>query len=176
MYLYIKALHIIFIVNWFAGLFYMPRLFIYTTEANEKEEPARSILLEQNKVMQQRLWFIITWPAAIITLVFGIWLLIESGLLTQPWMHIKLAFVLGLYGYHLSLHKIYLDQQKSIFKYTSKQLRIWNEVATIFLFAIVFLVVVKTNLSFIWGLLGMIALAVLLLAGIKLYALFRSRD
>ena len=176
MYLYIKALHIIFIVNWFAGLFYMPRLFIYTTEANEKEEPARSILIEQNKTMQQRLWFIITWPAAVITLILGIWLLVQSGLIVQPWMHVKLTFVLGLYFYHLSLHKIYLDQQKNIFKYSSRQLRIWNEVATIFLFAIIFLVVVKTNVSFIYGLIGMIALAILLMAGIKFYAVFRGRD
>ena len=176
MYLYLKALHIIFIVNWFAGLFYMPRLFIYTTEANEKEEPARSILIEQNKSMQQRLWYIITWPSAVITLILGVWLLISSGLITASWMHLKLAFVLGLYAYHLSLHKIYREQQKNIFKYSSKQLRIWNEVATIFLFAIVFLIVVKTNLSFIWGLIGMIALAVLLMAGIKLYALLRNRD
>lgn len=176
MYLYLKALHIIFIVNWFAGLFYMPRLFIYTTEAHEREEPARSILIEQNQIMQQRLWYIITWPSAVITLVLGTWLLISSGLLTQPWMHIKLLFVAGLYAYHLACHRIYRQQQRQLFKYTSKQLRIWNEVATIFLFAIVFLVVVKTNLSFLWGIAGMIALAVLLMAGIKLYALLRARD
>jgi putative membrane protein len=176
MYLYIKALHIIFIVNWFAGLFYMPRLFIYTTEANEKEEPARSILIEQNKLMQQRLWFIITWPAAVITLVLGVWLLVKSGMISQPWMHVKLTFVVGLYAYHIACHFIYLQQQKNIFKYTSRQLRIWNEGATIFLFAIIFLVVIKTNLSFVYGLVGMIALAVLLMAGIQLYAIFRSRD
>lgn len=176
MYLYLKALHIIFIVNWFAGLFYMPRLFIYTTEAQEKEEPARSILLEQNKVMQQRLWYIITWPAAVITLILGVWLLLLSGMITQPWMYVKLAFVFGLYAYHIICHMIYLQQQKNIFLYSSRQLRIWNEVATIFLFAIVFLIVVKTNLSFIYGLIGMIALAVLLMAGIKLYAMFRNRD
>lgn len=176
MYLYLKALHIIFIVNWFAGLFYMPRLFIYTTEASEREEPARGILLEQNKVMQQRLWFIITWPSAIITLILGTWLLVVSGMLAQPWMHIKLSFVVLLYAYHVACHMIYRQQQQNIFRYSSKQLRIWNEVATVFLFAIVFLVVVKTNLSVVWGLVGMIALAILLMAGIKLYALLRNRD
>lgn len=81
MYLYIKALHIIFVVNWFAGLFYMPRLFIYATEANEKPEPEKTILIEQFKIMQRKLWYIITWPACIITMSFGIWLLIKSGFL-----------------------------------------------------------------------------------------------
>ena len=75
-YNYIKALHIIFVVNWFAGLFYMPRLFIYTAEANDKMEPEKSILIAQFKIMQRKLWYIITWPAAIITLIFGVLLLL----------------------------------------------------------------------------------------------------
>jgi len=173
-YNYIKALHIIFVVNWFAGLFYMPRLFIYTAEANDKMEPEKSILIAQFKIMQRKLWYIITWPAAIITLIFGVLLLLQSGFLSQTWMHIKLAFVLGLYVYHFSLHRIFSQQQNNIFKYTSTQLRIWNEVATIFLFAIVFLVVVKTNLSFLAGLIGLFILVILLMLGIKLYKLLRK--
>ena len=92
-YTYIKALHIIFIVNWFAGLFYMPRLFIYATEANEKPEPDKSILIHQFQIMQRKLWYIITWPACIITLILGTILLLQSGFLAQGWMHIKLLFV-----------------------------------------------------------------------------------
>lgn len=174
MYLYIKALHIIFVVNWFAGLFYMPRLFIYATEANEKPEPERSILIDQFKIMQHKLWYIITWPSCIITMSFGIWLLIKSGFLSQSWMHIKLAFVFFLVCYHFSLHYIFKLQQENKFPFTSMQLRIWNEVATIFLFAIVFLVVVKTNLSFLFGIGGLIALVILLMLGIRLYKLIRK--
>lgn len=175
MYLYIKALHIIFVVNWFAGLFYMPRLFIYATEANEKPEPEKTILIEQFKIMQRKLWYIITWPACIITMSFGIWLLIKSGFLSQSWMHIKLAFVFFLVCYHFSLHYIFKQQQENKFSFSSTQLRIWNEVATIFLFAIVFLVVVKTNLSFLFGIGGLVALVILLLSGIRLYKLLRKQ-
>jgi putative membrane protein len=174
MYLYIKALHIIFVVNWFAGLFYMPRLFIYATEANEKPEPDKTILINQFKIMQRKLWYIITWPSCIITMSFGIWLLIKSGSLTQSWMHIKFAFVFFLVCYHFSLHYIFKQQQENKFTFTSTQLRIWNEVATIFLFAIVFLVVVKTNLSFLFGIGGLAALVILLLLGIRLYKLIRK--
>lgn len=173
-YSYIKALHIIFVVNWFAGLFYMPRLFIYATEANAKPEPEKSILISQFKIMQRKLWYIITWPACIITMILGITLLIKSGFLSQGWMHIKLTFVFLLICYHFSLHYIFKQQQENKFSFTSTQLRIWNEVATIFLFAIVFLVVVKTNLSFLTGLIGLAVLVILLMLGIKLYKLLRK--
>lgn len=173
--LYIKAIHIIFVVNWFAGLFYMPRLFIYATEANDKSEPERSILIGQLQVMQSKLWYIITWPSAIVTLIAGPYLLIKFGYITQGWMHIKLAFVVGLYLYHYSLHRIFKQQQQGIFKYTSGQLRMWNEVATIFLFAIVFLAVVKTSLSWLTGMLGLFVLIILLLLGIRLYKKIREK-
>lgn len=173
-YNYILALHIIFVVNWFAGLFYMPRLFIYATEANEKPEPDKTILINQFKIMQRKLWHIITWPACLITMALGITLLIKSGFLSQGWMHIKLAFVFLLICYHFSLHYIFKQQQENKFSFTSSQLRIWNEVATIFLFAIVFLVVVKTNLSFVTGLIGLAILVILLMLGIKLYKLLRK--
>jgi putative membrane protein len=173
-YNYIKALHIIFVVNWFAGLFYMPRLFIYATEANEKPEPARTILIEQYKIMQSRLWYIITWPACFITVVLGTTLLLKSGFLLQGWMHLKLLFVLFLLLYHYSLQVIFKQQQQTIFKYSSTQLRIWNELATVFLFSIVFLVVIKSKLSLLTGFVSLVALVVLLMAGIKLYNQFRK--
>ena len=174
-YNYIKALHIIFVVNWFAGLFYMPRLFIYATEANDKTEPDKTILINQFKIMQRKLWYIITWPACIITVILGTTLIIKTpGFLQQGWMHIKLTFVLLLLAYHFSLHIIFKQQQQNNFRYTSTQLRIWNEVATIFLFAIVFLVVVKKSLSFITGFIGLAILVILLMLGIKLYKLLRK--
>ena len=74
MYFYVKALHIIFVVTWFSGLFYIVRLFIYSAEAHLKPEPERTILLRQFGQMQHRLWYIITWPSAILTLVLGTWM------------------------------------------------------------------------------------------------------
>ena len=99
-FLYIKALHIIFIVTWFAGLFYIVRLFIYHAEAEKKEEPAKSILQEQYRLMEKRLWYIITWPSAILASIFAFWMLYDQPMfLSMPWMHVKLTFVLALYFY-----------------------------------------------------------------------------
>jgi putative membrane protein len=174
MYNYIKALHITFIVTWFSGLFYMVRLFVYNTEAAEKEEPERSILLPQLQLMTRRLWLSITWPSAILTAIFGPWMWILMGSL-PTWLMIKLCFVIGLYGYHFSLQAIYRQQMKGIFRYSSQQLRIWNEVATIFLVAIVMLAVVKQNMSWAWGLLGLVLFVIILMSAIKIYKVIRSR-
>lgn len=170
---YIKALHIIFVITWFSGLFYIVRLFIYSAEANEKTEPERTILLKQFGIMQSRLWYIITWPSAILTLIFGTWIGILYGSLPM-WLLVKLIFVLGLFVYHLSLHKIFKQQEKGNFHWSSQKLRIWNELATLFLFAIVMLAVVKELLNAIWGLASLIALAFLLMIAIKLYKKYRK--
>jgi protoporphyrinogen IX oxidase len=175
MYSYVKALHIIFIVTWFSGLFYMVRLFIYHTEAAQKPEPAKNILQQQFRVMIRRLWLGITWPSAILTLIFGPWMMILLGDI-PTWLAIKLGFVAGLYGYHFSLHVIYRQQMKGIFRLSSQQLRIWNEVATIFLVAIVMLAVVKQNLSWVWGLVGLFALVILLFSAIRIYKIVRTRQ
>lgn len=180
-YLYLKAVHIIFVVTWFAGMFYMPRLFIYNTEANDKPEPAKTILHEQFLVMMKRLWFGITWPSAILTLVLGLTLMhtekLDTILFEEParWLLIKLIFVLILYVYFFSLHKIFKQEQKGIFKYSSQQLRVWNEVATIFLVAIVMLATVKQSLSFLWGIVGLICFVVLLMSAIKIYKIIRQK-
>lgn len=168
MYLYVKALHIIFIVTWFAGLFYMPRLLIYTVEAIENKQAGNQLLIEQFKLMQRRLWFGITWPSAIITLIFGSWMLYMFGSFPN-WLIIKLLFVLGLYTYHYLTHLIFKQQQQDIFKYSSMQLRIWNEVATLFLVAIVFLVVVKDGLVWTKALGGLVIFVLILLGTIKIY-------
>lgn len=180
-YLYLKAIHIIFVVTWFAGLFYIPRLFIYNTEANEQEEPVRSALHKQFNLMIKRLWFGITWPSAILTLIFGLTVLHLGGwdkiLLTDQarWLLVKLCFVLLLYLYHFSLHAIYKQQAKGIFRFSSQQLRIWNEVATIFLVAIVMLATVKQSMSFVWGIVGLICFVILLMSAIKIYKLARQK-
>lgn len=173
MYFYIKALHIIFVVTWFSGLFYMVRLFVYSTEANEKSEPERSILLKQFGIMKKRLWYGITWPSAILTLVFGVWIGLLFGNLPL-WLLIKLFFVAGLFIYHITLHLIFRQQQKGIFKWSSQQLRMWNEVATIFLISIVMLVVVKQLLSIVWGIGVLVVFSVVLFAAIKIYKHYRQ--
>lgn len=174
MYLYVKALHIIFIVTWFSGMFYMVRLFIYNTEAAESPEPAKTILRHQYRIMIKRLWLGITWPSAILTFLLGSWMWYMLGSL-PGWLIIKLCFVLGLFLYHFSLQYIYTQQMKGIFRWSSQQLRIWNEVATIFLVAIVMLVSVKQNMSWAWGLLGLIAFVIALMSAIKVYRRLRER-
>lgn len=174
--LYVKALHIIFVVTWFAGLFYIVRLFIYQTEAEGKEEPAKEILQTQYKLMSKRLWYIITWPSAILATFFGLWMLFATpSYLTFGWMHVKLSFVIALFFYHGACHKIFLQLQQDEIKYTSFKLRIWNEVATIILFAIVFLVVLKSAISWVWGVIGIILFGALLMLSIKLYKSIRAK-
>src|SRR5215210_6565812 len=157
---YLKALHIIFVVTWFAGMFYMPRLFIYSTEAGDKSGAESNILRSQFKIMMKRLWYGITWPSAVLTLIFGPLVMFNGGwnkLILEPegrWLLVKLIFVIFLYVYHVTLHRIFKQQMIGIYKYSSQQLRMWNEVSTVFLVAIVTLAVVKQTESFLWSLAG----------------------
>ncbi|MFI5155598.1 MAG: CopD family protein [Chitinophagales bacterium] len=173
MYNYIKALHIIFIVTWFSGMFYIVRLFIYNREAQDMNEPEKSILGRQFGIMIRRLWLGITWPSAVLTLIFGIWTWYLMGSSPQ-WLVLKLLFVIGLYAYHFSLHFIYDQQVKGRFKFSSQQLRIWNEVATIFLFLVVFMAVGKGSISLPRILIGLIVLIMILMLGINLYKRLRQ--
>ncbi len=169
-YLYIKALHVIFVVTWFAGLFYMVRLFIYTKEANVKEEPARGILTAQLTLMQKKLWYIITWPSFIATFIFGPWMLyLNPAILSFPWMWLKLIFVGLLALYHLQCHAYYKQQQAGIFKPSSFKLRLFNELATVFLVAIVFLIIVRSTSGLVWGMIGLFIFAALLMGGVYIY-------
>jgi putative membrane protein len=172
----LKALHIIFVVSWFAGLFYIVRLFIYRTEAQQKEAISRKILSEQFEVMEKKLWWIITTPAMVLTLIFGIWMLFlnPTYYLSAPWMHLKLAFVGMLLIYHFVCQKIMNDLKKGIFNWKSNGLRIWNEVATLALVAIVFLVVMKDSFNWIKGTIGFFAVAIGLMLGIKMYKRLRK--
>lgn len=173
---YIKALHIIFVVTWFAALFYIVRLFIYHTEAESKSEPAKTILQTQYKLMSKRLWFIIGWPSAVLASFFAFWMLVANPYyLSMPWMHIKLAFVLALYFYHGFCQKIYSQLQNDIVKYSAFKLRIFNEVATIILFAVVFLVTLQNTINWIWGVVGIVLVSLLLMLGIKLYKKMRAK-
>jgi len=152
-YLYIKALHIIFMVTWFAGLFYMGRLLIYAREAADKPEAEKSILLSQLLIMQRRLWQIITWPGGILTTFFGVWMLVlNPGLLLHAWMLVKLFFVFILWLYHIYTGVMHSRQKRNLFHESSFRLRLWNEIPTLILLVVVFLAVVKSE-HVIWKLL-----------------------
>ncbi|MBC9794610.1 CopD family protein [Sinomicrobium weinanense] len=176
-YNYIKALHLIFVITWFAGLFYIPRLFVYQVEAFQKPSPEKEILGKQLKLMAKRLWFIITWPSAILAVIFAVWLLfLFPSWLQAGWMYVKLFFVLLLIGYHVKTHQIFKQLQRDEVKYSSGFMRIWNEGATILLFAIVFLVILKNSINWIFGVLGILVLGILLMLGIKLYKRIRDKN
>ena len=172
MYNYIKALHIIFVVTWFSGMFYMVRLFIYNTEAGVKPSPAKEILRDQFGIMIKRLWWGITWPSAVLTLIFGGWMWYLLGS-TPGWLLVKLHFVIGLFAYHLSLQYLFNQQVKGEFRFSSTKLRIWNEVATIFLVANVMLAVVKESMSWVRGVIGLILLGIILMLAIRIYRKMR---
>jgi len=153
----------------------MPRLFIYHIEAMGKGSPDREILAEQFKLMARRLWYIITWPSAVLATIFALLLLyIIPSWLVQDWMMIKLFFVGLLFLYHLKTHSIFKAFQEDDIQYSSLFMRVWNEGATLLLFAIVFLVILKSSFHWIFGLLSLLGLAVLLMLGIKLYQKVRK--
>lgn len=167
--LYIKALHIIFVVSWFAGLFYIVRLFIYHTEADDKPIEAKKVLQDQFKIMEKRLWYIITWPAAILATIFGYWMVIELNLWSSTWMIVKLGLTMLLWVYHLYTHILYRRLQADKITWTSKHYRLWNELATLWLVSIVFVVVLKNTMDWIYGTIGFFLVGVMLMVAIRLY-------
>ncbi|RYE21630.1 MAG: protoporphyrinogen oxidase HemJ [Sphingobacteriaceae bacterium] len=176
MYLYIKAIHIIFVVSWMAGLFYVVRLFIYHTEAQDKPEIEKKVLSDQFQIIEKKLFNIITTPAMVLTLLAGIAMVyINPYLLKQSWLHVKLAFVLGLIVYHFICQNMMQQMREGVYKFTSTQLRIWNEVATILLFAIVFLVVLKDALSWVFGVIGLLVFSLIIMSAVKIYKYYRLK-
>ena len=176
-YNYIKSLHLIFVITWFAGLFYIPRLFVYQIEAHHKPSPEKEILGKQLKIMAKRLWNIITWPSAILATVFAVWLLaLQPFWLKQPWMHVKLAFVVLLIIYHIKTHIYFKQLQKDVVKKSSNFMRLWNEGATFILFAVVFLVILKSAFNWIFGVIAIFVLGIILMLGFKVYKRIRERN
>lgn len=173
---YLLALHIIFVVTWFAGLFYIVRLFVYQAEATQKSKEEQRILIPQYQLMSYRLWYIITWPSAFLASVFGFYLLyLRSYWLTQDWMWVKLVFVGLLYAYHFKCHLIFKTLQENKMPYSSNFFRIFNEGATLILFAVVFLVVLKNALNWIWGVVGIVLFSVIIMLGYHLYKRIREK-
>lgn len=177
MYRYILAIHIIFVVSWMAGLFYIVRLFIYHTEANQKPEAEKQILQKQFQIMESKLWNIITQPAMILSVLAGISMLyLNPYLLQTNWMLVKLAFVVGLLIYHFICQKIINQLKVGKFVMTSTQLRLWNELATIFLVAIVFTVILKNAVDWIYGLVGLIVFSAAIMLAVKAYKNSREKN
>ncbi|WP_029284029.1 CopD family protein [Pedobacter sp. R20-19] len=176
-YYYFVAVHIVFVISWMAGLFYILSLFIYHTEANEKPEPEKSILLQQFTKMEATLWKIICAPAMIISVVAGISMLtLHPMLLQMSWMHVKLGFVIGLLIYHFICQNIVKQLKNNQFKMTSFQLRLWRELATIFMIAIVFVVILKSAINWIYGLIGIMGVAMAIMIAVKLYKNYRLKS
>jgi protoporphyrinogen IX oxidase len=143
-YLYIKALHLVAVVSWFSGLLYIVRLFIYHVEAASRPDAERKVLEAQFSLMERRLWYGITWPAFVATACFGLWMMIQIRAWEAGWFQLKLALLSLLIAYHLYCGKIRKDLALGRCRLTSVQLRIWNEAATLLLFAIVFAAVLKS--------------------------------
>ncbi len=170
LYPYIKSLHLIFVITWFAGLFYVPRLFVYQIETYSKEVDVKKILLPQLRLMTMRLWYIITWPSAILAVGFAIWLLIlNPGWLSTSWMQVKLGFVALLVVYQLYTQKIYKESSQRELSWSSNRMRLYNEVPTIVLFAVVFLAILKSAVNWIYGVVGIFGLIILLMLLFKIY-------
>jgi len=170
LYLFLKALHIIGFVTWFAGIFYIVRLFVYHREAWDRNDEAGLILRKQYEVMEGRLYNIIQTPAMVMTLVGGIGMLIVNpSWLQQPWMHVKLTLVAGLIFYHFSNARQLKLLRTGPTSFTSFRYRLYNEAPTLVLIAIVMLAVWR-NLEGLWLGLGLLlALGVLFFAVAKLY-------
>lgn len=179
-YNYIKSLHLIFVITWFAGLFYIVRLFVYHAEAKTKPQPEQDILVKQYQLMSYRLWYIITWPSAVLASVFAFWMLFGTTMgnawLKMPWMHVKLGFVFLLYLYHLKCHQIFLQLQRNEVKHSSGFFRLWNEGATLILFAVVFLVILKDAFNWIYGVIGIFLFSIILMLGYKFYKKVREKN
>jgi putative membrane protein len=134
--LWIKALHIIFMVTWFAGLFYLPRLFVYHSTATDAAG------IERFKIMERKLFYGIMTPGAILTLIFGVWLWLGYGF-NGTWLHIKLALVIVLIAYHIYCGKLLMDFKHDRNKHSHTFYRWLNEFPVLILIAVVILAVVK---------------------------------
>lgn len=176
-YLWFKTFHIIGVVVWFAGLFYLVRLFIYHVEADTLSIDAQAVLKPQYSLMEKRLANIITTPGMVVTVAMAIGLLATNpGWLQQGWLHIKLAFVALLLAYHVFCYRLMGQLERGVCTWSSGKLRALNEAPTLLLVVIVMLAVFKAQFptgSATWL---VVALVVFMALAIQLYARKRRRD
>jgi putative membrane protein len=173
-YLWFKSLHIVGVVVWFAGLFYLVRLFIYHREADDLAEPTRQAFLAQYALMERRLANIITTPGMVVAVAMAIGLLsVEPGWLKEGWMHAKLAVVGVLLAYHAFCYRLMGQLQDGSCRWSAKQLRALNELPTLLLVAAVLLVVFKNQFPTTRATWFLAALVVAMAASIQFYARWR---
>ena len=155
----------------------MPRLMVYLVEAAERPQSEADIIVPQLQLMMRRLWQIITIPSAVLGLIFGLWMLwMNPFLLGKSWMLVKLVFVGLLILYHIKTHRFYKGFLYGNVQRSASFFRIWNEGATLILFAVIFLAILKDSIHWIFGLLGLFGLAFLLMLGIRLYKRYRNKN
>jgi putative membrane protein len=175
-YLYFKIFHLVGMVSWMAGLFYLPRLFVYHAEARELPEAARGPVQQQLNLMMGRLLNIITTPAMVMTFIGGIGMLVlQPDLLRQPWMHVKLTLVIALAGYHGWCSATRKKLTRGEVAGTAKGYRMANEVPTVALVLICTYVVLKDSIGILGGLVVSVVMMLLLGIGIQAYAVYRKR-
>ncbi len=176
-YLWFKSFHIVAFVSWFAGLFYLPRLFVYHTEANEQPEAAREILKKQYSIMEKRLMKIIMTPAMVVTLLMAAGMLYYSPeLLKQTWLHVKMGLVLIMIGYHFYCQRIIKKLEAGETPLSAQQFRWFNEFPTFFLVVIVLLAIFKNDIPRDATGYVVVAMAIAFAASIQLYARKRRLD
>ncbi len=176
-YFWFKSFHLIGVVVWFAGLFYLVRLFVYHAEASQQSEPAQTILKNQYEIMEKRLYNIITTPGMVVTVAMAIGLITtEPEILKSGWLHIKLALVAILLIYHFYCGQIMKQLEKGECKWTGQQFRALNEAPTVLLVAIVLLAVFKNSLPLDMTTWLIFALILAMAAAIQLYAKKRRQD
>lgn len=173
----LKSLHIIFVISWFAGLFYLPRLLVYHAEAQSKEPNEKAILSAQFSKMEKLLFNAIMIPAMFLTWITGlilIYLAWWDSFGSHTWLHLKLSFVVGITIYHFVCRHFIRQFQQGNFIISGPQLRMFNEIATVLLVAVVFLVVAKNTLDMIYGLVGFVIFAIVIMAAVKIVRKYRT--
>ena len=173
-YLWFKTLHIVGVVVWFAGLFYLVRLFIYHVEAEELAPELRTPFQTQYGLMERRLANIITTPGMVVAVSMAVGLLVvQPSWLHQGWMHAKLAFVAALLVYHAFCYRLMGQLQRGDCRWSGRQLRALNELPTLLLVIVVMLVVFKTQFPTGAATWFVVALVVFMAASIQFYARWR---
>jgi len=173
-YLWFKTLHIVGVVVWFAGLFYLVRLFIYHQEAEALEPSLKTAFQQQYALMERRLANIITTPGMVVAVAMAVGLLsVQPGWLHQGWLHAKLAFVAALLAYHAFCYRLMGQLQAGRCAWSPKQLRALNELPTLLLVIVVMLVVFKNQFPTGAATWFIVALVVFMAASIQFYARWR---
>lgn len=167
----LKALHLIAMVTYFAGTFHIVRVFVAHREALGKWEPDRGILHKQFTSLERRALYYLIWPSLIAVVFLGLWLLLQQpALLKEPFMLAKLGVVALLIGYHFLVQGLYSQLRKGELKWSALQLQLFAQGATLLLFALVVLVLLRDRLGWVWGSVGL-----LVIGGVIAYAIASTR-